>query len=380
MLRKWSALALILWLCLAIVPSRALDQLTWAQQCAYKLSRDVATYAVTQGADGSPVVAESGMLAAGTPVAPGEYDPATQLQQVHTSQSAVALIRDQGAIVSATRQVSFDDGTHLQLSEALVNDRAALLRILRQMFPGRTITAIPGSDTLHIEYPDQPPAELPVPQESGGQDAPPPLDQEPQGAAAGPARQIIPVRPEPQGVEIRHLGFVMSTALVDGEWRQVPTGELKLAGGAPDVAAIYAPKIGKCRLRMKPQNDGAIVNYCQAGSIVQVLERGKRFSKVIYENMVGYVRNDCLFAPEDLSQARPGELTYKGNARVRTTINLRHEASGKSLRVAEMPTGTRLQIIEIRDGWAMVEANGVLGYVMETFVQPVKEEGPQAGK
>lgn len=394
MLRRWSALALFMILILSLIPSQAFDQLTWEQKCAYKLSRNVTTYTVSKAEDGSPILTESGSIAAGTYVSAGEYDPATELQQVHTSQSGTAWIKDRGAIVSATKQVRFDDGSSLSLSEALVNDRGALMRILQQMYPTRKITAVPGSDTFHMEYIEKPPENTPIPQ-GGGEDTAPPAtsDDTPpaqeggkgasaEGGQAGESapRQIIPLRPEPQGLEVKHLGFVMSTALIDGQWRQVPTRELKLSGGAPDVAAIYAPKIGKVRLRMKPKNDGAIINYCRAGSIVQVLERGKRFSQVIYENMVGYVLNDCLIAPEDLSKARAGELTYKGNPRVHTTVNLRHDASAKSLRIAELPTGTPLQIFDIKDGWAMVEGGGVFGYVLEEFVQLTEEESPLAEK
>lgn len=61
-------------------------------------------------------------------------------------------------------------------------------------------------------------------------------------------------------------------------------------------------------------------------------------------------------------------LTYHGKTNGSTKINLRNSPDKTSAKVAEWKTGTEVTVLSHKDGWMMVEANGVSGYVLKEFV------------
>ncbi len=501
-MKRW--VICILGLCLLLpLTGLARDQLTWEQRSAGKLTRAVATFVVEPGEDGTPQVREVGSLPAGTHVVFCDCDRETKLSKiVHniTGSETEAWIRDRDALVSTIVHVNFDDGTYLDFPEALVNDRATLLRILRQMFPNRTITPIAGSTKLHMS--NQAPSLTPVPnqpvdkstaqdktttpkQQAPGKhseaerafniDSPWRLQQTVTGYTdahktkasasipigtyaqivmaqivmdyndvvqigyyqdgvykkahidraallnnftqyrnqAGEILNISPADPlyekvvseneithlsdglrtnlderialsqeaarkgmavaqlGEQAVQVEQLGLVTSQINAGDGRVEVPTADLTFEG-APDahqLAAIHAPKTGKCSLWAAADSDSKLLKRCKAGVLVQVLEKGAAFTKINYKGQVGYVRSDCLYVPVERLTAEQGMLAYNGQTTGSTTINLRNSPGKEHAKVAEWETGTPITILSKKDGWLMVESKGVLAFVMEEFVK-----------
>lgn len=82
-----------------------------------------------------------------------------------------------------------------------------------------------------------------------------------------------------------------------------------------------------------------------------------------------YVLTRCLqFHDSDVEPLGTGMLTYNGKGTGRTTINIRHEASGNAVKIAEWKTGTEVTVFGLDDGWYEIEHNGMHGYVMEKFL------------
>lgn len=173
-------------------------------------------------------------------------------------------------------------------------------------------------------------------------------------------------------VSLTSLGVATSTIVYNGEKKEVRTSELTFAQNVPEgkeIAVIYAPNTGKCSLRSTASESAKAIKQCKAGTVVSVLEYGSQFCMVNYNGQIGYVLTRCLqFHDSDVELLGTGMLTYNGKGTGRTTINIRHEASGNAVKIAEWKTGTEVTVFGLDDGWYEIEHNGMHGYVMEKFL------------
>ena len=174
-------------------------------------------------------------------------------------------------------------------------------------------------------------------------------------------------------VLVQQLGLVQSTVLSDGEEKNVPTTNLvSNASEQAEIraAVIYAPRTGKCSLRATATPNSKVIRQCKAGTVVQVLSTENGYSKIVYHGTEGYVLSECLYHPDvSISDGhKTGILAYYGKTTGSTTINIRNSPDKSSAKVAEWKTGTPITILSHEDGWMMVEANGVCGYVLGEFI------------
>lgn len=174
-------------------------------------------------------------------------------------------------------------------------------------------------------------------------------------------------------VEVLALGSASSRIKASGATTEVATDDLLLDGVAVGdrLAWIYAPRQGYCSLRSKASDNGKVLKKCKAGYIVVVLEKGQEYTKINYQGTDGYVLNGCLKYIDETQQPKgTGTIIYsKKKPNVRTTINIRNNADGKSKKVAEWKTGTEVPVYSHPDGWYEVEYDGVRGYIMEKYLQ-----------
>lgn len=174
-------------------------------------------------------------------------------------------------------------------------------------------------------------------------------------------------------VEVLILGSASSRVKVSGATTEVATDDLLLDGVAVGdrLAWIYAPRQGYCSLRSKASDNGKVLKKCRAGYLVVVLEKGQEYTKINYQGTDGYVLNGCLkYIDETQQPTGTGTIIYsKKKPNVRTTINIRNNADGKSKKVAEWKTGTEVPVYSHPDGWYEVEYDGVRGYIMEKYLQ-----------
>lgn len=183
-------------------------------------------------------------------------------------------------------------------------------------------------------------------------------------------KETVVVRHGDEAVQLVRLGVASSTVIVNGEEKEVPTSELDFGSTAEkekQVAVIHAPKTGKCTLRAKASDSGKALQKCKAGIVVMVLEYGSKWCKISDDGDVGYVQTGCL-KWYDAETVGTGLLSYNGRTTGSTTINVRNTSSGDSAKIAEWPTGTKVEVFGLENGWYEIEYDGIHGFVMEKFL------------
>lgn len=191
------------------------------------------------------------------------------------------------------------------------------------------------------------------------------------GTDTGSDTTSIVIQGEVQ-VSLEQLGTTTSRISYQGTVSEVPTSELRFGSDVPDdkkIAVVYAPRTGKASLREKASTSAAVITKCKAGTIVSVMEYGKKFCKISYNGSVGYILTSCLqfHAPTE-QPIGEAVLTYNGKATGRTTINIRNDADGDSAKITEWRTGTTVLVYGQENGWYEIEANGMRGYVKGDFI------------
>lgn len=180
------------------------------------------------------------------------------------------------------------------------------------------------------------------------------------------------------GVEIKieQLGTQTTKVSYQGKIVEVPTSELKFGTEVQDdkyVASIYAPKTGKASLRTKASTSAPAAKQCKAGTIVNVIEYGDKFCKIIYDGSAGYLLTSCLKFYDNDQAPTTGALSYNGKTNGSTTINIRNAAYADAAKIGTWKTGTEVLVFGHEDGWYEIEANGKRGFVMDEFLTTQSE-------
>ncbi len=175
-----------------------------------------------------------------------------------------------------------------------------------------------------------------------------------------------------QAAQIDILSSYESQITVGDERITVLTSELEFDSTAEEserLAVIYAPKTGKATLREKASQSAAMVKNCKAGRYALVLEKGRNFSKIYYNNAVGYIRTDCLkFYPIATEPWPEGLLSLNGYTTGNAEINVRNKADYGTHISGTYKTGTVIRVIEIGETWTEVEIDRIRGYIQTKFL------------
>lgn len=181
-----------------------------------------------------------------------------------------------------------------------------------------------------------------------------------------------------QLVTMETLGTVYSTVKLDGESILVRTADLQWESEAEEaqaLALINAPRTGEASLRAKASSKGSVLLKCDTNRVVLVLKVGKNYSRVLYEDTVGYVLTSALtFCPvgyvdeADDVQISRGWITFRGKLDSNNTINVRMTASGNSRILDDFKAGTSITIFEVGEKWAEIEVEGYHCYILSEYV------------
>ena len=189
---------------------------------------------------------------------------------------------------------------------------------------------------------------------------------------ATPAHVKSPVTYQGIAAQINILSSYESEITVGNEKLTVLTSELEFDSAAEEgerLAVIYAPKTGKATLRAKASQNAKMVKNCKAGRYALVLEKGKNFSKIYYNNAVGYIRTDCLkFYPIATAPYSEGLLSLNGYTTGNAEINIRNKADYGTHICETYKTGTVVRVIDIGDTWTEVEIDRIRGFIQTKFL------------
>lgn len=337
-INRLAAITLLLTL-LAAIPAvaSAMTQTQWNQQCRAKTVGSVTLYDIDWSALATSTdvpVRVVGSLGGGVYVKLYDYDDGLKLRQIgylSGSSEAFAWV-ESGATTAAVAFVQTDDGNSYDVPEALMQDMSALCAYLARENPGYVFSVIVGSPVLHVEK---------APEEGN----------EAWQQAADDAEQ--------------------TAELLAAEEASLPK------------ATVYAPRTGRASLRTKASSRGTVIQKLPAGTIVSVVKEGKNYSQILANGLAGYVLNSALKAidPNQVPLGT-GVITYKGNPRVHTTINVRSDGTGKGHKITEWATGTEVIVWSLSDNgdWYEIEHDGMRLYIQAQYliVTPTEASSSEA--
>lgn len=358
----------MLFLLLIMAHASAYTQKEWDQHCRSKTTAEVTLYQITTNPDGTKEATECSSLPGGLYIVVCGFDYDMNMYQVAYltgSSPSFAYAHKSSAIVDCCIRVYLNDGTVMDLPEAVVNDPEALKKKVDAF--GHGIATIPPFMTP-LPY-------VTSPQTWDETPAPTP------NATNKPSYNVLAVKAVPvsltaadserRTVTIVELGMHTCTVQLDGNTFVLPTVDLTFAQNVPEenkIAVIHAPRTGKCTLRSTASSNGKALKQCKAGMLAAVLEYGPEYCKIHDGSETGYVQTSCLMFYDNANEPTEGMLTYNGKGTGKTTINIRCTADKGSAKVAEWPTGTTVSVFAYEDGWYRIEYNGVHGFVMEEFL------------
>ena len=129
---------------------------------------------------------------------------------------------------------------------------------------------------------------------------------------------------------------------------------------------------GSLWLRTSGEGTAPTIASMPRGQVVDVLEKGGSWSKVVFNGMVGYSMNEFLiFADEEPEEPQEPITTATVNA---DSLWLREYGSTTAPTKAKMSRGDKVDVLEKGGTWSKVVFNGITGYSMNEFLIFADEE------
>ena len=178
----------------------------------------------------------------------------------------------------------------------------------------------------------------------------------------------------PEGTELNVLELGSCWCRVrtaDGREGYVPT--IYLLFGTSNQLAFVTVQAGPTAVHRNPFIASETLAVCPPGQIFAVLGEEGSFTRVATPEMTGYVRTERLDVrlAEDMIGARV-RVVYPDDPARETTVNLRAEPDLDGRLICQVPTGTEVLWLFDRDEWYIVETDGLRGYMMAQYLEPVE--------
>ncbi len=368
MKRRIFLLLLAAALCLTAAASAI--ELTFAQTCWDKTSRDVTLYVrVEEG--GSLIAAQT--LPAGTYIRP-TGDTAEGKAGISYGFEQYGYI-DGSAIVSASRTITLPSGRQVPVPEALVNSRQAMNLWLDVEY-GETLDGGTYTDENGVEH-------------QLGNEAAEGSELEMAGDAKwGKAMSLAyahngrtrTVYRDDDGNEtdvlVCYMGLARSRVILNGEEQMVETWRLSWETEAPEskVLAVVAPKsAGEVRLLATNKAKATVLTRVKTNRVVQVIKTGKNWTLVDIndsETPRGYISTDVLdFYSNEPMAYRPALLSAAGRTKGSDPVWIRSSASSKARRITQFDLGEPLSVYcQNEQGWCEVDVGGFHAFILSDFV------------
>ena len=124
--------------------------------------------------------------------------------------------------------------------------------------------------------------------------------------------------------------------------------------GAREYGQITAQDV---RLRSSPNTDSEVISQLPQHTVVEVLDDQNGWYRVLYDNMVGYLRQDYILVNSTSRAANVGE----GGAKLYGGPG--NGTDNPSYLVAELPSGLGIKVKQMIGDWYYVVAGDSVGYV-----------------
>ena len=169
------------------------------------------------------------------------------------------------------------------------------------------------------------------------------------------------------GVTPEETGTVFCVVTAGGKNVEVPTRELSWTrdGSAGKLAFVNRKTAAKLL-----DGAGKKIGAAEPCAVVPVLEAEDDRYLVMVNGKRGYLKAADAELLEPAAETKTGKISVNGSTSGRATVKMRFGPSGKDKVMANWKTGTRVAIVDRKDGFYQVEAKGLRLWVQEDYVTP----------
>lgn len=118
------------------------------------------------------------------------------------------------------------------------------------------------------------------------------------------------------------------------------------------------------KLRRQPDTDSEILAELSLNTEVEILSEESNWYRVLYQDMVGYIRQDYLFINSDSA----GRIAYV----IEDGVKLRGGPSQSSYIVSELVSGQAVKVKQLVGDWYFASSGEFSGYVHRTYLVMTK--------
>lgn len=378
-MKKFAAMLLMIILLLAAGSASALTEREWNLRCAFKMAADATLYEchVAEGeatrtdlhiSVQNYVFTPVGTLPAGSYVEISDLGFAGKMEvsYFHSGARRYAYV-DKELVAAAYVTVRVNQHENFAVPEVCYAEPDTWYMVLSEKFgAAKALQVIDAMKNGGYVDPQEPT------EGSGGTG----------GGTSGTKLQSTAIRwVDDTGAEktvtLDTLGTAVSVIVTEGEKLTVPTSALRWDTTADEqerLAVVRAHQSGKASLREKASTKSKVIRKVTTNRILLVLERGKKFTKVLCDGTVGYIINTALtFYPvggvaEGEAAPQPGWVSFRGRLKSGNTVNVRQNGKNGSRILMDFIAGTPIMVFSQDRRWAEIDVGGYRAYILNEYV------------
>ncbi|TXF73479.1 SH3 domain-containing protein [Bacillus subtilis] len=173
----------------------------------------------------------------------------------------------------------------------------------------------------------------------------------------------------------------------DGDWVQIQLGSGEKgwvvswlitkenqastsSSGSSDTVTSTDPDL---RMRTGPGTSYEVIGKFPQGSQASVIDKDSGWIKISYQNATGWVSSEYVTSGGSSSASNESDQTEDSGASTTGTVgvsslNVRASASHDAAIITKLDRGTKLTVLNEKNGWAHIEVNGLKGWVASHYL------------
>ena len=170
-----------------------------------------------------------------------------------------------------------------------------------------------------------------------------------------------------RNAELITFGTLRSTVQADGKVLTVPTADLiwRRETEAPMAAYVVSKKTA-----LLLDSGGAQIGRVARGALLPLIAREENRFCVRAEGRLGYLAaEDAEAVPVPPEDFREGTVHIDGTTTGRSNVGFRRSPLANSTQIGYWPTGTRVAVLDEKDGFYLAEADGKRGWLLPRNVR-----------
>lgn len=179
-------------------------------------------------------------------------------------------------------------------------------------------------------------------------------------------------------VEVLEAGSDWHKVQVEGKVGYMMSKFLNTAEGET-LAKVKTNTGAGLNMREAPSPTGKLITSVKNGETVQVMQKGKTWSRVLVNGQEGYMATQYLSfgASTPSTPSTPsGQTAVVHNPKATQVLNLRKEASLQAKVLDYYYNGTKVTILKDQGTWVKVQVeDGKVGYMMRKYLSFTSNEG-----